>query len=210
MKLYVEGGGTSAFLKAACREGFTAFLTGAGVQRKPRVVACGGRQDAFDSFLTAISNGEGALLLVDSEAPVAPQHQAGSPQTWQPWKHLKARVGDGWDMPVGSTDADCHLMVQCMESWLISDRKALALFFGQGFKEGKLPSPANAVESISKTDVYAALAASTLECKTKSQYGKGEHSFKLLSKADPSKVISASPWAKRFIEELKKKMAAAP
>jgi hypothetical protein len=45
-------------------------------------------------------------------------------------------------------------------------------------------------------------------CKTKAPYGKGEHSFKLLALIDPTKVANASPWANRFINELKKKMDA--
>lgn len=71
MKLYVEGGGDTAVLRTACREGFTNFITKAGIQRRPRVVACGGRRDAYESFCTAIAQGEAAMLLVDGEAAVA-------------------------------------------------------------------------------------------------------------------------------------------
>ena len=66
MKLYVEGGGDAAALKTACREGFAKFLGKAGLAgRMPRIVACGSRADAYDSFCTAIGNGEAAMLLVD-------------------------------------------------------------------------------------------------------------------------------------------------
>jgi len=58
-------------LRTACREGFTNFITKAGIQRRPRVVACGGRRDAYESFCTAVAQGEAAMLLVDSEAAVA-------------------------------------------------------------------------------------------------------------------------------------------
>jgi hypothetical protein len=40
-------------------------------------------------------------------------------------------------------------------------------------------------------------------CKTKAKYGKSEHSFKLLALIDADFVASASPWAKRFIDEVK-------
>ncbi len=40
-------------------------------------------------------------------------------------------------------------------------------------------------------------------CQTKAPYGKGEHSFLLLLLVDPLKVADASPWAKRFLTELK-------
>ena len=70
VKLYVEGGGDTNALRTACREGFTSFITKAGLVKRPRVVACGSRRDAFESFCTAIAVGEEAMLLVDSEAPV--------------------------------------------------------------------------------------------------------------------------------------------
>lgn len=208
VKLYVEGGGDTAALKTACREGLTTFVTKAGLKKRPRIVACGSRRDAFDSFCTAIANGEEAFLLVDSEDCVSAQHQHGQPDTWQPWAHLKARQGDGWDKPQQSVDTDCHLMVQVMESWFLADRDALKAFFGQGFKENSLPATNNALESTAKQQIYDALTLATKTCKTKAAYGKGEHSFKLLTKIDPAKVIQASPWAKRFVDELLKKMDA--
>lgn len=208
VKLYVEGGGDSAALKTACRQGFTQFITNAGTGQRPRIVACGSRRDAYDSYCTAIASGEDAVLLVDSEAPVAHQHQQGQDAEWQPWQHLKQRPGDGWERPEGAPDTDCHLMVQCMESWLIADPATLKAFFGQGFRENQLPATANSVESVAKTQVYSALAKATKDCKTKAQYGKGEHSFKLLGNIDPTKVTAASPWASRFVWNLKKKMGA--
>lgn len=208
VKLYVEGGGDTAALRTACRGGFTTFITKAGVVRRPRVVACGSRRDAYDSYCTAIANGEEAILLVDSEAPVAAQYQQNQPATWQPWQHLKHRPGDGWNKPEGTSDTDCHLMTQCMESWFLADRGRMNAFFGQGFKENQLPATANSVESVDKARVYESLSNATKDCKTKAQYGKGEHSFKLLAQIDPAKVTAASPWAKRFVDELKKRVGA--
>lgn len=207
VKLYVEGGGNTAALKTACREGFTSFITRAGIDRRPRVVACGSRKDAYDSYCTAIANGEDAVLLVDSEAPVDGRHQDGEPQDWTPWQHLKQRTGDQWEKPANVADTDCHLMVQCMESWLLADDSALKAFFGQGFRETRLPASAHAIETLAKSQIYDALADATKDCKNKAQYGKGEHSFKLLARIDPAKVASASLWAKRFVDELKKIMS---
>lgn len=214
VKLYVEGGGDSNALKTACREGFSKFLGKAGLAgRMPRVVACGSRADAYDSFCTAISNGEAAMLLVDSEAPVVADAQQGDGATredwerWQPWLHLKQRQGDGWEKPISSDDMQCHLMVQCMEAWLLADRETLKRFFGQGFRESSLPAAANPIEKTGKQQLYDALAKATSGCKTKSAYGKGEHSFKLLALVAPAKVVAASPWARRFIETLKMRMA---
>lgn len=97
-------------------------------------------------------------------------------------------------------------MVQVMESWLIADRATLQRFFNPGFNANALPAATKSVEDVAKTAVYGVLQNATRACKTKATYGKGEHSFKLLAKIDPDIVMAASPWAKRFVEELKKKM----
>lgn len=203
VKLYVEGGGNTNLLRTACREGFSAFLAAAGIGGKmPRIVACGSRQEAYDDFCTAIKNSEEAYLLVDSEAAVSPQHQEGDDlEKWRPWAHLRAR--DGWAQPDGATDLQCHLMVFCTESWFLADPGTLEKFFGQGFKKTKLPKLANGVEGFSKEQIYKALEAATAQCKTKSAYGKGEHSFKILKAISPAEVSDRSPWAKRLIAELK-------
>jgi len=214
VRLYVEGGGDAALLKSACREGFSKFLSKAGLSgRMPRVVACGSRADAYDSFCTAIRNGESAMLLVDSEAPVVAAAQVGDAakqedrERWRPWLHLQQRQGDGWEIPDNCEDLQCHLMVQCMEAWLLADRETLKAFFGQGFKENALPVATNRIEGIGKQQLYDGLAKATRDCKTKSAYGKGEHSFKLLALVDPAKVMEASPWARRFVETLQSRMA---
>jgi len=213
VKLYVEGGGDANLLKTACREGFAKFLSKAGLAgRMPRVVACGSRENAYDSFCTALRTGEVAFLLVDSEAPVTAAAKPGEADLredrdrWQPWLHLKQRPGDGWDKPEDSDDLLCHLMVQCMEAWLLADREALVAFFGQGFKPGALPMASYGVEGVGKQQIYDGLAQATRDCKTRKAYGKGEHSFKLLASIDPAKVVNASPWARRFVETLQAKM----
>lgn len=205
MKLFVEGGGDSNQLKTECRKGVTDFITKAGVSKRPRIVACGSRENAFDSFCTEIKSGNQAMLLVDSEEPVQAGNQSGDPVAWKPWAHLKNRAGDGWDKPAGANDTDCHFMVVCMENWFLADRKTLASFFGDGFHQKSLPVETRAIETIGKAEVYTSLKSATRPSKLK-EYGKGAHSFKLLSSVDASRVIAASPWAKRFIDELKKAM----
>jgi hypothetical protein len=208
VKLYVEGGGDAAALKTACREGFTKFIKKAGLKNRPRIVACGSRNDAYSSFCTAIASGDEAMLLVDAEAPILGGHQSGEPKAWLPWAHLKQRPGDGWEKPAGSENSDCHLMVVVTENWFLADRVALKEFFGNGFRESQLPAATRPIEQITKADVYQALRNATANCKSKAAYGKGEHSFKLLALIDSAKVVSSSPWACRFIDELKMKMDA--
>ena len=191
VKLYVEGGGDSKSLKRACRRGFGKFLERAGAAGKmPRIVACGSRADAYESFKTAhASQDGGAMLLVDAEAPVTSQ---GS------WQHLNAR--DGWARPANATDEQCHLMVQVMESWFFADADALSSFYGQGFRRQALPQNPN-VEGVLKQDVLAGLAQATRET-GKGIYKKGADSFAILENLDPARVRSASPYADRLISAL--------
>ena len=148
IKLYVEGGGDSKPLKTACREGFRTFIEKAGLSgRMPRIIACGGRDIAYDKFKIAHVNQDGtSLLLVDSERPV---DQAG------PWEHLEG-APDEWSRPDGASDDQCHLMVQIMESWFLADRDALEEFYGQGYRENALPQNPQ-VEQITKRDVLNGL-----------------------------------------------------
>jgi hypothetical protein len=206
VKLYVEGGGDSNGLKTACRAGFSEFLSKAGLKGKmPRIVACGNRQNAYDSFCTAIHSGEEALLLVDSESSIAEDCQLAEAERWQPWRHLKNRHADQWEQPTNATEKDCHLMVQCMEAWFLADRETLENFFGQGFNGNALPAT-NQIELVDKKKIYQALANATQNCKTKDKYDKGKHSFRLLEMIAPDKVTTASPWAKRFVDIAKTKV----
>lgn len=201
MKLFVEGGGDTPSLRGECRRGFARFFERAGISQKPRTVACGSRNNAFDSFCTALMQGERAMMLVDSEGPVPRAAQASADAgRWKPWLHL-ARC-DGWRQPLDSEDLQCHLMVQCMEAWLLADRATLQAFFGRGFRANALPEPGKTLESVDKQDLFGALAMATASCRRNS-YSKGAHSFELLALLDPEKVQAASPWAARLIGTLK-------
>ena len=193
VRLYVEGGGDSKALHRRCAQGFNAFLEKAGFKgRMPRIVACGGRQAAYDRFRTACEQNVRALLLIDSEEPV---------QTDSPWQHLANRPGDGFVAPRNATDVHCHFMVVVMESWFLADKAALSDYFGQGFRASALPQNTD-IEAIAKKDLYARLRQATANCKTKAPYGKGAHSFQILLRIAPDKVRDASPWARRFLDKL--------
>ena len=210
IKLFVEGGGDPKTLRTACREGFAEFLKKAGLKGSmPRIVACGSRGSAYSDFCTAVAKGQPALLLVDSEAPVAAQHQPGDDKgQWRPWAHLAQRQGDRWTRPNGADENDCHLMVQCMESWLLADLQTLQTFFNPGFNAKALPAPSRPIESMDTETLYHALKSATANCKTKAEFGKAEHSFKLLARIDPQKVAAASGWADRFLAEVKARVGA--
>jgi len=194
--IFVEGGGDSHALKTECRKAFSKLAAGAGlVGKMPAFIPCGSRMAAFDQFKHALTRGESsALLLVDSESPVT--HLS-------PWDHVKGRTGDGWERPASASDEDLHLMIECMEAWLLADPDAIRKFFGQGFNDKPLKQ--RPVESIPKAEVYRTLEHATRDCKTKAAYGKGEHSFKLLAAVDAKKLRAASPGAERFFAELERR-----
>ena len=197
VRVYVEGGGNGRELRARCREGFTSFFEKATLAgRMPRIIACGSRTNAFDKFRTALGSskeGEFIVLLVDSEAPVLD----GS----GPWHHLARH--DGWDRPANATNENVHLMVQCMETWFLADRDGLTAYFGHGFNRNALPGRPE-IEDVAKADVLDGLKNATRRCK-KGEYGKGRHSFDILEQTDSSRVLVASPHARRLIDTLREK-----
>lgn len=164
----------------------------------PRVLAVGGRGDAFKEFSRRVKDAEAVrLLLVDSEGPVA----TGT----SPWAHVAKREGDHWVQPSGVTNEQLHFMVESMETWLVADPEALAAFYGNGFKKQKLP-PVQGLEQHSKGKIAEALDAATKETKTKGRYAKS-HGFYLIGKIDPVKVRRACQFAERFFDELTKRSA---
>ena len=204
VKIYIEGGGDQAKLKRECRRAFSKFFENAGFRGKmPSVVACGSRNNAYDDFCIAMrnsSNGTVALLLVDSEARVLPQYQREG--AFRPWEHLHAR--DGWDKPAGADDDQVHLMVQCMEAWILADRECLKDFFGSGLRGNVLPT-CSEVESIDKRSIYTVLKDATRDTQ-KGKYGKGAHSFGIIELINPDKVFRSSKWARRLKAILDEKL----
>ena len=192
VRLYVEGGGDGRALRQALREGFRAFFEKAGLERLPRVVACGSRRHAYDDFRATIGRPsvDFVALLVDSEGPVSAATS---------WAHLKER--DGWERPAGAAEKNVHLMVQVMESWFLADRDCLARYFGQGFRASALPAVQRDIEDVAKEDVGRVLNESTHRSR-KGRYAKGRDSFELLKQVDAAKVIKASPHARRLVRAL--------
>ena len=207
VRIYMEGGGDNNPLRSECRQGLSKFLEKAGLIKMPRIKACGGRDAAYRDYCNALKRGDEAILLVDSEGPIDSGHQSGDFANWRPWQHLKQRQGDGWDKPQRASDADCHLMVQTMESWFLADRQVLEGYYGQGFRANALPSANRPLEDVPKKNIQNGLDAATRACQSKSRYDKGRHSFDLLGRIDPMKVTGQSPWAKRFVGEVRKRMS---
>lgn len=199
-RIYVEGGGDQARLKTKCRAGFRLFFEKILSQNKmPKIIACGSRKEAYDRFCTAIKEYENTfcILFVDSEGPIKDNIKR--------WNYLKERKEDCWNKPDNADENNVHFMVQCMESWFIADKECLANFFGQGFISNALPNNPN-IEKISKSDIFNSLKNATRNTKSKGKYGKGSHSFDILSLIDPIKVCNASTHANIFVTLLKDKL----
>lgn len=197
--LFVEGGWKGD--AGVCREGFRAFFEKLGIGGdKLQVVSCGGRHEALDLYRLEIKNGNSALLLVDSEAPVDDSCQSGDSRSWLPWRHLSDLGSDTLLQPDGSCDLDCHLMVQATESWLITDVDTLKKYFGKGFQASAISKNSN-LESVEKKEVIDSLKKASSKCNK--TYSKGKHTFKLLMMIDPKKVINAMPWAERLVNHIK-------
>jgi len=190
--IYVEGGGDrNKATTARCRQGFAEYCRRVAPGRpQPKIVACGGRGQAFDRFKTEVGRqktGEQCVLLVDSESPV----KSGI----TPATHLHQR--DGWSFANLPTQ-QVFLMVEAMEAWLLADRSALAAFYGAEFRPNALPYDERHVEAIPKDDLVASLQRATVAVKTKGRYHKTGHAFSLLAEIDPHKVEAASPHAAAF------------
>jgi Domain of unknown function (DUF4276) len=197
VRIYVEGGGPQASTKSACRQAFRLFFQKVVEAGSFKVIACGGRNEAFQDFRLALKqhSEDCVILLVDSEEAV----------TGEPWEHLTNRVGDNWQRPSAATNEQAQLMVQSMEAWFLADRPVLNAYYGQGFLGSSLPGQPN-IENISKEDVLAALEHASKRT-SKGAYHKTRHGFDLLELIDPNKVRLASSHAKRLFTVLSKATA---
>ena len=194
VRIYVEGGGDNKDTLKRCSEGFASYCQKlVSANHRPKIVACGGRDEAFKRFKTAVDSsqaGDVCALLVDAEAPVC---FASSVQ------HLQER--DHWNFPA-LVRHKVFLMVQAMEAWFLADRQALADFYNGGFLANSLPGSHTNVEAVQKGDLERALIHASRLTKTKGEYHKVKHGFALLALIDPARVAGASPHAKLFNEFL--------
>jgi hypothetical protein len=195
--LFVEGGGDrNPSLASECRKAFSELFKKAGVKRKPRVVACGGRALAYKQFRDAQeTGGSQAWLLVDAEE----LPDGGTSKS--PWNHVKARAGDQWERPAQANDDQLHFMAVCMETWLVADVGAMRKVFGPKLDDSKLTAP-GPLENVSKSTIYSAIEAATNPTKA-GKYGKGPHSFRVLQEVSPEAIRTLS-WGKRFLDEMLK------
>lgn len=178
--IYLEGGGDSKELHTRCRKGFRKLIENCGFTGyMPRLVACGGRDSAFDDFKIAHankSNSDYVAMLIDSEDPLTDSDA---------WEHLKER--DGWNRPLDSEDDQVLFMTTCMETWIVADRDALTKHYGSKLQKSALP-PLVDLESRSRHDIQNDLFHATRDCSN--AYKKGKRSFAVLEKLSPNELES--------------------
>jgi hypothetical protein len=119
------------------------------------------------------------VLLVDAEEPVGDVTPEGRVA------HLKKR--DNWTLD--EADARCvHLMVQCMEAWIVADADVLERYYGNGFRKDVLPKRQNLDEE-PKQSLYESLKKATKDTQ-KGCYDKTKHASDLLKRIDSSVVTA--------------------
>lgn len=204
IKIYVEGGGDSRDGKAQLRQGFDVlFQHQKEAARKRRLglnfVMCGGREATCDAFLNAACQSRDSMvgLLVDAEGPLKNRTNEGRVE------HLVQR--DRWELK----SVDCervHLMVQCMEAWLVADPEAVAGFYGKDFLPSALPTRRD-LEDEPKQSLYDGLRRATQHTQ-KGEYGKVKHASALLGRIAVERVSmrchcfgAFTEWLDRVIDE---------
>lgn len=195
IRIFVEGGGDGPNGKAAIRNGMNGFLKKVkeSAERKHnlkwRLIPCGGRDEAFKKFIHELerSPSDFVILLVDSEDPVYKS----------PRLHLRER--ENWGLQ-GVGEDNIHLMIQVMETWIVSDENTLAGFYGTNFRRKALPR-ANNLEKTQKRDIEKALADATRGT-VKGEYKKIKHASELLKRLDPEVVGGRCRSCKRLFRVL--------
>jgi hypothetical protein len=204
VRLYVEGGAQGKTADSDFRRGWKKFLNELHDLARQHgfhsleIVRGKGRGNAFGRFKRHRDEFPNDLcaLLVDSEGPVNPDRSV--------WDVVAAREGDRWQKPDWAEPWHLFLMVQMVETWLLTDQNALGRFFKEGFKGGKLPT--TNLEQRSKADVEQALHVATRDSR-KGPYRHGQaHEVLEYVNAESVKTLSHG---RRLFETLERMIKAA-
>lgn len=193
VRLYVEGGpkGHADGLRQF-KNSFKQHL----MRLSPRlstldVSPCGSTEETIRDYVRAVREvkpGSAVALLVDADDFVAAN---------APAKHLEGKLNSA-KVPKDAR-ANIFLMVQCMESWFVTDFNALESCFGAKAKI-KLPAHTD-IEAVPKKDVFAALDDAARGTPTR-RYLKIRDGAKILAELNPKTVAQRSRHARDLYEFL--------
>jgi len=200
--IYLEGGASGAdskYLNIRCQEAFHKLLDDMGFTgRKPRLVACGGRDGVYDRFVTAhAQNTAGYLAMwIDSEEPITDAAAT--------WEHLQTvTTVSPWPRPAGARDDQVLFMTTCMETLVVADRATLTAHYGSELQESALPPLVN-LEGRGRHDIQNSLEHATRNCGN--VYAKGKRSFEILGKLTPAALEKHLPSFVRVKQILNEKL----
>jgi hypothetical protein len=204
--IYVEGGGETVTQKRELRLGFNElFRASSDAARGKKIhlnfVFSGGRDQAYKDFINKVQESDREVLcalLVDSEDPI--DAESGDDHANSEARKLHLLKREPWSKLKDHPADRIHLMVQCMETWIVADPEALAKFYGQGFQVKALPVRIN-LEDEPKKEIYSKLAKATKNT-TKGEYGKIKHAAQLLKVVSPTKISSRCARFKTFTKWL--------
>jgi hypothetical protein len=201
VRIYVEGGPQAIDANGLrrFRSGFKRHFERVDPRLEAiEVVAPGSTEQTIESYARGwrqYSDHCRVALLVDSDSPVT----ANSPA-----EHLRAKL-DSAHVPRDAR-TNIFLMVQCMESWFVTDSIALKACFGDRLRENVLPRNPD-IEAVPKKDTLAKLAASVKPTPA-GQYQKIHHGAKILAELNPDTVAKRSRHARGLHAFLRKSLRA--
>ena len=227
--IYVEGGGDTAQQRAELRNGFDRLLgewkqAARAKHLRWKLVPSGGRDAAYKDFINAVKHaGEGTfcVLLVDSEEGLPPESFVAADETQEQSKQRKltdarARLDhlarrDKWDL-ADIPPERVHLIVQCMETWIVADPERMAVVYGKNFHPERLPVRHD-LEEEPKLSVHSKLAKATKDTAkgeySEENHSKIKHASKLLEKIRADRVAARCPRFATFTRWIGAKIAEA-
>lgn len=199
IKIYIEGGGNKnrGPLSKKLRNGFTNLFSKANIPTKNiHLIACGPKGNAQKEFIKACDKNSFCILLVDSDGPI--------PDGLSEFEYLKqGKNTKAWNIPSEHKD-NCHLMVQAMEAWIISDIDAVKNYYGPKFDPSPI-SKRSDKENISTKNLEKILNQSIKNTPIKT-YDKSLHSFDLIGMLSPATVRAKCPHCDRLFNTLEEKL----
>ncbi|MFP5237704.1 MAG: DUF4276 family protein [Acidobacteriota bacterium] len=196
VRLYVEGGpkGVHADGLRRFKSGFKQHLG----RLDPRlsnieISPCGSTVETIRDFARAARQcGDDCIvaLLVDADAPVVKE---------SPARHLADKLSAA-NIP-REHQTNIFLMVQCMEAWLLIDRRALEKCYGRTARDAKLPSTLD-IETITARDLVALLDAMAKGTAT-GKYHKVRDAARILTELNPEIVAQRSRHARELHQFLR-------